>query len=41
MKVNKIFQGELEQKRDPNFALDLKKANVSKGMGGKEFGWGG
>ena len=38
MKANKIFQNELDQKTDHEFALDMKKAKVSKGTGGKEFG---
>ena len=38
MEANKIFQNELDQKTDDNFALDMKKAAVSKGTGGKELG---
>ena len=38
LEANKIFLNELNQKADHKFALDMKKAEVSKGTGGKEFG---
>ena len=37
MEANNIFQNELDQKTVHNCALDMRKAEVSKETGGKEF----